>query len=176
MQPLALGRRVDPDGLVPVQGSRRRKSPRSLAAGPSSRPLPGGLRRRQGEHPQRLAEGKRRNHRPDQPPLPLANLGTCGHCGKPLYCKRDTNGQGLAYLVIACSERVNHGKAACPDGARSSSLAAVLAKVLGVLAENLLAEDAVSKLVKQARESNGRPARRYRQPQRPGRPCCRRRG
>jgi DNA invertase Pin-like site-specific DNA recombinase len=103
----------------------------------------------------RLDTSRRRGHKREFPPLPLANLGTCGHCGAPAYCWRGQDRKGRPRALIACGQRRNHGLAACPRGAANSSLAAVMGKILGVLADNLLAEDAVNRLVALATESSG---------------------
>jgi DNA invertase Pin-like site-specific DNA recombinase len=99
----------------------------------------------------KLVEGKRRNHRIGLPPLPLASLGECGHCGEPLHCARQGSRSRNYPFLIYCGNRAVHGVSGCRLGSRYTDHNEVLAKVLSTLAENLLDHDAVERLAERAR-------------------------
>jgi hypothetical protein len=96
---------------------------------------------------QRIATGRQRSQKKANPITPLSGLCRCGACGAPMRSAR----QG-PYPYLCCKRRSEEGKEACPSSgyARGEE---TLRRVLATLAEQLLAGDAVSRLVALAGEA-----------------------
>src|SRR5262249_26136742 len=89
----------------------------------------------------RLHNARARNRRPGVPPLPLAGLGRCGHCGGALFVERNRH-RGKPIKRISCGKRRTYGTGVCGGGGRAADLGRVLSALLGTLSENLLEGDA----------------------------------